>query len=80
MYKEQATLEADLEEANDMIDRLRASLDEVERQVLQGQRRYVDQVRTYLCLPLTLRKTRSRLSDWFSRPSCSTCNSGSNPS
>ncbi|KAL1411583.1 hypothetical protein Q8F55_002547 [Vanrija albida] len=44
---EQAVLEAELEAANDLIDRLRHSGTEAERQLRQSQRRYADQEKAF---------------------------------
>lgn len=43
-FSEQQGLEADLEAANDLIDRLRANVAESEKHNRNGARRYADQV------------------------------------
>jgi septal ring factor EnvC (AmiA/AmiB activator) len=78
-FNEQQGLEADLEAANDLIDRLRANVAESEKHNRNGARRYADQVGGESCITFdtnTSRRRRSRQSALSTRPSCSTCSSG----
>lgn len=78
-FNEQSALEAELEAANDRVDRLRNQIADAERLTRQGHRRYADQVREHpdthpcdgVCAVLTpyYRKKPLRPSALFTMPS-----------